>query len=179
MPKLLLLDLDGTVRKSASGAKFIQNPSDQVIIDGARDAIAAYSDWVIIGITNQAGVAYGYKSLDDCILEQKNTIDLLPQIQEIYVCPDKEGTTCFSCGYRGDTNVWSWMAISPKTIYKWKPEDSFRKPGIGMVKAAIDSCFLSCYPILMVGDMESDRECAEAAKIDFMWADNWRKGKKN
>lgn len=175
MTRLLLLDLDGTVRQPASEKKFIQLPSDQVIIDGVREAIAIYADWIIIGITNQAGVDYGYKSLDDAILEQKITIDLLPQIQEIYFCPDKKGETCISCGYRGDTNQWGWMKINSETIPTWKLGDNFRKPRIGMVKAAIDSCFLTPHSILLVGDMESDRECAAAAKIDFLWADDWRK----
>ena len=40
--RLLLLDLDGTVRESASGAKFINKPDDQVLIDGALKAIRAY-----------------------------------------------------------------------------------------------------------------------------------------
>jgi hypothetical protein len=41
MTKLLLVDLDGTIRESLSGEKFIQYPRSQRIIKGAS-AIAHY-----------------------------------------------------------------------------------------------------------------------------------------
>lgn len=67
--KLLLTDCDGTLRESASGEKFIHNPRDQQIINGADKAIAYYhfKGWLIIGISNQAGVNAGHKSLEDVI----------------------------------------------------------------------------------------------------------------
>ncbi|WP_414755593.1 hypothetical protein [Anabaena sp. CCY 9910] len=40
--KLLILDLDGTVRRPKSGAKFINTPLDQEIIPEAAKAIAFY-----------------------------------------------------------------------------------------------------------------------------------------
>lgn len=60
MSKLLMLDCDGTIRRSKSGATFINDPLDQEIIPEAADAIAHYHNqgWVIVGITNQGGVAY-------------------------------------------------------------------------------------------------------------------------
>ena len=40
MSNLLLLDLDGTVREPASGAKFINDSKDQRLIKGVAEAIA-------------------------------------------------------------------------------------------------------------------------------------------
>ena len=38
--KVLFLDLDGTVRLSTSGGIFIEQPENQKIIDGVKEAIA-------------------------------------------------------------------------------------------------------------------------------------------
>ena len=51
--KILFLDLDGTVRRTKSGATFINDPYDQELIPGVEEAIARYHNWLIIGITNQ------------------------------------------------------------------------------------------------------------------------------
>ncbi len=69
MTKLLLLDCDGTIREPLSEAKFIQQPRDQRIVEGADKAIAHYSsrEWTIIGITNQGGVAARHKSIEACL----------------------------------------------------------------------------------------------------------------
>lgn len=40
MTKILFLDLDGTVRRTKSGATFINDPLDQELIPGVEEAIA-------------------------------------------------------------------------------------------------------------------------------------------
>ncbi|MDM9583151.1 hypothetical protein [Nostoc sp. GT001] len=57
--KLLILDLDNTVRRPKSGAKFISDPLDQEIIAGSQRAIAHYKSqgWLIVGATNQGANA--------------------------------------------------------------------------------------------------------------------------
>lgn len=63
---LLLVDLDGTIREPLSGKKYFQHPQDQQIILGADVAINAYkNNSLIVGITNQGGVAAGYKSIQE------------------------------------------------------------------------------------------------------------------
>ncbi len=86
--KVLFLDLDGTVRRSKSGATFINDPYDQEMIPGVEDAIARYHDYKIIGVTNQGGVKAGFKSLEDCFTEQKITLDLIPKMLMIFFCTD-------------------------------------------------------------------------------------------
>ncbi len=55
----------------------------------------------------------------------------------------------------------------------------FRKPGHGMIGLALFDFFKGGMSVdsqyLMVGDSPEDEQCAAAAKIDFLWADQWRK----
>ncbi|MBW4574089.1 MAG: HAD-IIIA family hydrolase [Aphanothece sp. CMT-3BRIN-NPC111] len=161
---LLIVDLDGTVRAPLSGNKFIQRPRDQQIISGAEGAIAyfAATGWKIVGVTNQAGVASGKKSLQSCIKEQQYTLNLLPEIEEIYFCPDFEGRKCF-CVTRGEVDNYS----------KHRESGKFRKPNAGMLKLAIERH--SPNKVLMIGDRTEDKEAAQAAKIKFQQAENWRR----
>lgn len=162
MNRVLILDMDGTCREPASGGQFIQHLMDQRVISGADTALARYhaEGWLIFGATNQGGVAAGKKTLYDCNKEQVYTLELLPQIHEIYFCPDFEGK---QLGYVS-RNHCSWS--SPGGF------PSFRKPGTGMIKYILalhraDQC-------LFVGDREEDQLAAAGAGIPFMWADAWR-----
>jgi D-glycero-D-manno-heptose 1,7-bisphosphate phosphatase len=69
MNKILFLDLDGTARRTKSGATFINTPLDQEIIPGVTEAIARYSDYHIIGITNQGGVGISGNSYSTDVAE--------------------------------------------------------------------------------------------------------------
>lgn len=165
---LLFVDCDGTIREPASGETFIQHPKDQRIIEGADEVIFRYrrQGWTIIGITNQGGVAAGHKSIEDAIAEQQYTLEIFPDIFWICFCPD-DGQTAY--------------IVTRKRVRKFGRElfANFRKPGCGMVELIIRE-FLkggmspthSTY--LMVGDRPEDEQCAAAAGIDFLWADQWR-----
>ncbi len=160
---LLLLDLDGTVREPLDGHKFIQRPHDQRIISKVDQAIAYYAamGWKILGVTNKAGVASGKKSLQSCIKEQQYTLALLPDIEEIYFCPDFEGKKCF-CVTRTEVHNHSKQQESGK----------FRKPGPGMLNLAIR--IHQPDKVLMVGDRPEDKAAAQAAGIGFQQAQSWR-----
>jgi D-glycero-D-manno-heptose 1,7-bisphosphate phosphatase len=160
---LLLLDLDGTVREPLDGHKFIRRPRDQRIIAQANGAIAYYQlqGWEIVGITNQAGVAAGKKSLRSCISEQEYTLTLLPALSEIYFCPDFEGKKCY-CVARDKVHDYSQDSGS----------GTFRKPNPGMLNLAIQRHQPDT--TLMVGDRPEDRAAADAAGIRFVQAQSWR-----
>jgi D-glycero-D-manno-heptose 1,7-bisphosphate phosphatase len=156
--KILFVDLDGTIRVPKSGSKFIQNPDDQSLIPGVAPAIAKFSNYEIIGITNQGGVAAGYKSLEDCISEQMRTMELLPAIKEINFCIDFAGKTAY-------------RLTNQKSLILLPEGPNYRKPGPGLLLA-----YLELFPLfpdyaIMVGDREEDRQAAYAAGIDFMWAE--------
>ena len=161
--KVLFLDLDGTVRLSTSGGIFIAQPENQIIIDGVAEAIARYkNDWLIIGITNQAGVINQHKTLDNCIKEQQLTMQLLPQLYKVYACPDWGNTILiidrlYCSRFDGKLNqrrdITDNQLIPSSLQYNY---DSFRKPGIGMVQYFMNS-HSPISKAIFVGDMESDR----------------------
>ncbi|MBD2437403.1 polynucleotide kinase [Nostoc sp. FACHB-110] len=135
--KLLILDMDGTVRRPKSArSKFIDDPLDQEVIPEAQRAIAHYKaqDWIIVGATNQGGVAAGHKQLEDAIQEQYQTLKLCPQIWCIYFCPDYEGLFCWLSTLKSEE-------VSSPIHLGWgaKYRGSFRKPGAGMLLAAIEN----------------------------------------
>lgn len=165
MTKILLVDCDGTIRQPKSGAKFINKPDDQEPIPGAVEAIDHYfqKGWLIVGITNQAGVAAGHKSLKDCVKEQQYTLELFPQIKTIYFCPDFEGKLCYCV----TPNSYDQLTV-------WQPGINFRKPGGGMLIKALIDFEGDNSEAWMIGDRPEDEQAAAAAEINFMWADIWR-----
>ena len=176
--KLLILDLDGTVRIKKGGmvgefeSGFINSPTDQEIIPGAMSAIKKYHSegWVIVGCSNQGGVASGHKTLDSCFVEQIYTLKLIPQVETIYFCPDYEGQQ-LGIVLSGQTHIFhgtregAWFENLP----------SFRKPEPGMVKFIIEVQKENddITEILMIGDRDTDEQCAIAANIPFQWAKDW------
>lgn len=166
---LLLLDLDGTIREPLSGDFYFQHPRDQKLIEGVTTVLRTYTDlctctdpWIIVGITNQAGVAAGHKSMPTCIEEQQYTLELLPELKEIYFCPDFEGRKCFRVTRHNYHN---------HSQTRWFRQ--YRKPNPGMLKLAMvrhnhlpDNC-------LYVGDRPEDETAAQRAGIAFQWAWDW------
>lgn len=167
MNRLLMVDLDGTIRETLSGEKFIRHPHDQRIIEGADKAIAHYhqSGYQIIGITNQGGVAAGHKSLADCFEEQRYTLTLFPQMLQICACPDWEGKEC-----------WVINQVSPVPIpaldFGYEGAD-FRKPEPGMLKFAMWQYGVAPQDSFYIGDRQEDADAADAASVHFFWAETW------
>lgn len=162
MSKILFLDLDGTVRQTKSGQTFINDPYDQQLIPGVLDAVARYSTWTIVGITNQAGVEAHKKTLDSCIKEQMYTMQLLPQLQCINFCTTFDGSNGYKC-------------YSDGSVVKLPTGRNYRKPSPGMLIQFIeDCCLLPLEDVLMVGDRVEDQQCALNTGIDFIWATDWR-----
>jgi D-glycero-D-manno-heptose 1,7-bisphosphate phosphatase len=152
----LCLDLDGTVRYSKNG-KFINKPEDIALFEGVETVLHDYRDrgFLIFGISNQGGVAYGLKTpaqehaeLDTMIaLFQRNPFDL------IKTCWHHPGGKAFPFNYRS----------------------LFRKPSIGMLAQCEYECFNAGLVVdwdksLFVGDRPEDEQCAAAAQIPFHWA---------
>ncbi|MEG4420809.1 HAD-IIIA family hydrolase [Microcoleus sp. LAD1_D5] len=168
---ILFLDLDGTVRRSCSGKTFINDPKDQELIPGVKEAIAQYSDWLIVGITNQGGVLAGHKSLANCIREQSFTLELIPQMERIYFCPDN-GETCYLVSHEEREGYQAYWDCDRLTTTR-----KYRKPEPGMIEAALESLKSSPEKALFVGDRAEDELAANRADIPFMWAEIWREEK--
>lgn len=163
------------MRQAKSGATFISIPHDQELIPGVKEAITRYPNHLLIGITNQGGVAAGKKSLEDAIEEQKYTIKLVPRLYYIYFCPDFEGKQCYrvvdvdgvircaAINFEYGDDLQQWQGLC-------------RKPNHGMIEIAIaeHSLKVNRQESLFVGDRPEDQAAALAANIPFMWANQWR-----
>lgn len=159
-----LCDLDGSLRESASGSKFINAPYDQQPIAGALEALEEVKQ-PCIGCTNQRGVKQGYKTLDSAIEEQQRTLELFPKLQTILFCPD-EGETCWAV--KRD-KVWQ---ISEDYLHL---TGEFRKPGVGMLLVALNLAKAEPAYSKMIGDRPEDEQAAQAASVPFQWAHEFRK----
>src|ERR687885_1533468 len=160
---LLLIDMDGTLREPLSGQQYFQHPKDQRIIVGAELALRAYKDdWIIVGITNQGGVAAGHKSIQGCIQEQQYTLELFPELREIYFCPDFEGRKCFRVTRHNVHN---------HSQTKWSGQ--YRKPRSGMLQLAMVRHKHTPQNSLYVGDRPEDEQAAQRAGVPFQWAWDW------
>ncbi len=162
--KILIVDMDGTVREPRSDNKFIQRPGDQKVIQGAEGAIAYFASegWKIVAVTNQAGVEAGKKSLTSCVKEQQQTMILLPEIEEVYFCPDFAGKKCY--------------CVTPTEVKDYSKHElsgTFRKPNPGMLLLVME--IHQADKVMFVGDRPEDKQAANSAKIKFQQADNWRR----
>ena len=164
--KALLLDLDGTIRRSKSKSEFIADPNDQKPIERAIETMEIYHQkgWTLIGITNQGGVDAGHKSLKSAIEEQLKTLEIFPRLSCIYFCPDFKGRECF--------RVRKCSCVQIDELY---PDliEQFRKPNPGMIFAALRAFAEYPIDILMVGDREEDKLAAKNAGISFLDAHSW------
>ncbi len=155
----LCLDLDGTIRYSKSG-KFISGPDDIALFEGVEEKIWQYrhNGYLIFGITNQGGVAYGLKTPADNMAEIDATIALFNKnpfhiIKESYHHPNGK-------------------------VEPYNHRSLLRKPDIGMLVLCEVEAWDKGYIVdwdnsLFVGDRPEDQACAEKAGIAFQWADTF------
>ncbi|MBE9193572.1 hypothetical protein IQ230_25240 [Gloeocapsopsis crepidinum LEGE 06123] len=97
------------------------------------------------------------------IAEQEYTLQLLPQLLCIYLCPDFDCNYCRLVG-RGYDAKPIHSGIGQRNLLR-----QFRKPQLGMLKAAMKNhCGLDCEKsCLYVGDAREDEEAARRASIEF------------
>lgn len=153
----LCLDLDGTVRYSKSG-KFINGPEDIALFDGVEAKIWEYRNngYLIFGITNQGGVAYGYKTPMDNEAELDAMIALF----------NKDPFHIIKACYHHEKG----------TVEPYRHRSLLRKPDIGMLALCEYDAFEAGYIVdwensIFVGDRPEDERCARNAKIEFKWSD--------
>jgi D-glycero-D-manno-heptose 1,7-bisphosphate phosphatase len=157
---VLCMDLDGTVRRSKSGKTFIEGPDDIELMPGVDRVIWRYKGmgYIIIGISNQAGVAHGFKTHHDISDELDATIKLFKSN------PFTAVKCCMSDG-KGNAAPYNVRSLC-------------RKPDIGML-AVIEGELWGHGVIadwdnsLFVGDRPEDEECAKRASIPFRHIDSF------
>jgi D-glycero-D-manno-heptose 1,7-bisphosphate phosphatase len=155
----LCLDLDGTIRYSVNG-EFINHPDDVCLFGDVEAKLREYRDngYVIFGISNQAGVAYGFKTELSNDAEIQRTIDLF----------ESNPFHIIKCCYHH----------SEGKVEPFCHRSLLRKPDIGMLalceKEAFDEGIIVDWDnSLFVGDRPEDKECAARAGIEFMHANDF------
>ena len=157
--KLLIFDLDGTVRRTKSGCTFPKNPQDWELIPEAIKVLEHHKHAsLIVGATNQKGILLGFISDSDIIAGIVLTMQFFP-FHYVMVCPD-EGKTCFTVEVSSTGEYIKALDNMPSGYY--------RKPGAGMLDYAIKSSGFDRKEVLMIGDWHSDKEAATNASIDYL-----------
>lgn len=143
--RVLLCDLDGTLIVTRSGKTFPVDEDDWVFKDGIKEAVQKYNPKYIFIITNQGGIEKGY--VDEIRFRGKlrDVMVFIRSWGDFIV----DGTYCKSCD----------------------PDNFFRKPQVGMVDFFRHGYYAG-YDFdnrnaLMIGDMETDLQCAKNAGIKY------------
>ncbi len=106
--------------------------------------------------TNRGGVAWGFNTLEDAQALAGEAADLcgIPDAAT-YICPHHA------------------KARGPRTVREYAIECDCRKPKPGMLLQAMKEAGITPEESLFVGDMDSDRQAAEAAGVRFEWAEGY------
>jgi D-glycero-D-manno-heptose 1,7-bisphosphate phosphatase len=156
----LCLDLDGTVRRTKSGNAFIQSLDDIELMPGIEKIIWKYREhgYLILGISNQGGVAHGFKSVSEIMEEVDATVGLFKvnMFDMVKCCYHDE---------KGTTEPYNHRSL-------------LRKPNIGMLALMETTAWQNGIIIdwnnsLFVGDRPEDEQCAKNAEIPFQHIDDF------
>lgn len=154
----LVCDLDGTIRYSKGGNKFAKGVEDIAVFPDVEAKLWEFrkQHYVVLGITNQGGVAFGYKTPDQVKAEVDAMCDLFKRD------PFHDIAGCYT---------------HPKATDPFLRAPSLmRKPHYGMLvkleRRALEmgNVRIDWPNSIMVGDSREDQQCAERAQIRFIWA---------
>lgn len=146
--KGLLLDVDGTLRKTRSGEIFPRDPDDVEILPGRREILQRWiaDGYTLFFVSNQSGIASGTLTKENADAAFSRTIELLGlPVAEVLYCPH----TAFPVGC------------------------FCRKPLPGMGVSLIQRHQLAREHLIMVGDMDSDQDFARALGARYIPADQF------
>ena len=158
---LLVLDLDGTVRKGLDElGRFVNGPED---VEVFPEAVVLMRRWKerggrVVGVSNQGGIALGHTTLERVLAAMRAT---QRQAEGLF---DKIAF----CRHHPE-------AADPEYARCW-----CRKPAPGLLIEAgieLNRQYHEIYPPhlgLFVGDRPEDEECARICMMDFLPAAEWR-----
>jgi len=146
MRKAVFLDRDGTLNVEVN---YLYKPEDLRFIPGIIEAIRFWNEagYLVVVVTNQAGVARGYYSEDDVIRLHEYINQQLEtagaHIDAFYYCPHHP----------------------EYGIGKYKVDCNCRKPKTGMLEKAISDFDIDVQESYLFGDKPSDIEAGEKLGI--------------
>lgn len=145
--KAIIFDYDGTLRETISGEKFPRNPNDIRVLPGRSSKIAELKKqgYIILGVSNQSGVAKGQLTEETAHACFKKTNEMLGHDIDYRFC-----------GH----------SVPPITCY-------CRKPGPGFGVELVEKYKLDPEQTIMVGDMKTDETFAKRCGFKFINADKF------
>jgi HAD superfamily hydrolase (TIGR01662 family) len=145
--KALILDYDGTLRKTKSGDKYPTSITDIEALPQRAEVLQQYAKdgWLLLGASNQSGVAKNKPSRQMAIDCFKKTNELLGVDIEFEFCPHAAGAI----------NCWCRKPM----------------PGIGIY--FVEKYKLDKKKTYMIGDMTSDKTFASRVGIEYKDADEF------
>jgi len=146
--KGLLLDVDGTLRKTKSGELFPRDPDDVELLPGRREILRRWVDdgYALFLVSNQSGVASEKVTREAVEAAFARTIELLGlPVAEVTYCPHPAFPVGCFC----------------------------RKPLPGLGVALIQRHQLAREHLIMVGDMDSDQAFARALGARYVTAEEF------
>jgi histidinol-phosphate phosphatase family protein len=146
--KGLLLDVDGTLRKTKSGEIFPRTADDVELLPGRREVLQRYVDdgYALFFVSNQSGVASGTLTAADADAAFARTVELLGlPVAAVAYCPH----TAFPAG-----------------CFCRKP-----LPGLGI--SLVHTHKLAREHLIMVGDMDSDEAFARSLGVKYVAAEEF------
>ncbi len=141
--KGLLLDVDGTLRRTRSGEIFPRGPEDVELLPGRREVLRRFVDegYRLFFVSNQSGGASGTRPPGPAEAAFARTIELLDlPVAEVMYCPHPAFPVGCFC----------------------------RKPLPGLGVSLIQRHRLAREHLIMVGDMDSDQDFARALGIRYV-----------
>lgn len=147
--KAVILDYDGTLRDTISGAKWPQDPNDVMVLPNRKEILDSYvkQGYMLLGASNQSGIAKGTPTEDVAVACFDKTNELLGHDIEVAYCPHK---------------------VPPINCY-------CRKPMPGMAVQFFHKYNLDPRQCIMVGDSTSDKTFATRSHMKFVHADEFFK----
>ncbi len=144
--RALFLDRDGVINHDAGYTSIAENFK---FIDGIFDLCRAAKQlgYLIIVVTNQAGIGRGYYS-------EADFLKLTEWMCERFKSEGASITEVFYCPYHPDYGVGDY-----------KKESFDRKPNPGMLLRAAEKYKIDLEQSIMIGDKDSDMEAANKANV--------------
>ncbi len=146
--KGLLLDVDGTLRRTKSGEPFPRDPDDVELLPRRREVLRRWVDdgYALFFVSNQSGVASGTVTREAAEAAFARTIELLGlPVAEVAYCPHPAFPVGCFC----------------------------RKPLPGLGVSLIQRHELARERLIMVGDMDSDQDFARALAVRYAAAEDF------
>lgn len=89
---MLLINIDGSLTTTRSGEAYSQHPHDYEVIPQAESALQHFRKnnpyAPIVGISDQTAVEAGYKTFDNCVMEQRWKLLIIRDLNSILFCPN-------------------------------------------------------------------------------------------